>query len=227
MLIIAVLISTLPVSGAWSALPELPPLTGEWQAASADIERVSEIPIRPFDIGFLDVPAPRIGAELVELFFPPRDAQIEIKDLNEENLEDLETRLQDELLVEEERQRFWNRDRILIGSGILLLTGLVLGLVALLSGSGSGSGSSSSSGSSGNTGNNASPGGPLSEGLGGSGGPGEGGGIPPVGGGDGGFPLGGGRGSFPIPHNPEPSTFLLAGLGLLIPLLRKRRCPKR
>ena len=118
----------------------------------------------------------------------------------------------------DEDHHFWTRGKVLVitTSVILTTTGLILGLLLLLGGGGGGSGSGG--------------------GAGGGGGSGGGAIVPPIGfdiaGGpeDGLVPgtiLGGGLvpGTIPggnIPHHPEPSTFLLMGLGLLIPFLRKR-----
>ena len=103
-------------------------------------------------------------------------------------------------------EKFWTNKKIVITSSVLLTAGILIGLLLLLAGGG-GSGSGAGSG-------------------GGAGGGFAGlGGIP-----DGDSPI--------IPpadllidplnppfvphHNPEPSTFLLMGLGLLVPILRKR-----
>ncbi|GEM_PF-3956810 len=143
---------------------------------------------------------------------------------------------------------FWTRGKIILGSTILLSTGLLLSLVFLLSGSGSGSGSDSNS-NTGGSGGGSDPGNggdPGQSGLNNGGDPGAGG---PKGGTDNEnlFALGGGgpnpdnsnlndlinelgndnglqTGNLPlgIPHHPEPSTILLMGLGLLVPFFKKR-----
>ena len=126
---------------------------------------------------------------------------------------------------------FWTRGKIIIGTSLLLTTGLLVGLLLLLSSGGSGSGSGAGSGAGGGSGSSGGsgggdpgltdllgglPGGSLPGGLPGLDGTGSlPGGLPGLLGGD---TLPGGK----IPHNPEPSTFLLMGLGLLVPYLRKR-----
>lgn len=110
-------------------------------------------------------------------------------------------------VLAEDDQKFWTTKKIVISTSLLLTTGLLIGLLLLLAGSGSGG--------SGGSGVGVGAGGGI-------------GGILPV------IPTGPGGPTGPanltnpfvptggIPHNPEPSTFLLMGLGLLVPFLRKR-----
>lgn len=132
-----------------------------------------------------------------------------------------------EPIADVDDQRFWTSKKIVISSSILLTAGLLVGLLLLLAGGGSGGGSSAGT-------------------VGGSSGAVAGAGIPGIvpgvnGGVAGGdlvniIPFGVLEGPDPgldstnplslpvgqVPPNPEPSTFLLMGLGLLVPFLRKR-----
>lgn len=124
--------------------------------------------------------------------------------------------------------RFWTQRKIVVTTSILLSTGLLVGLLLLLSGGGSGAGAGAgggagSAGGSGgdNPGSGGSPDSGLADPFGGL----PGGSLPGGGTLPGGLPGLDGTGTLPagkIPHNPEPSTFLLMGLGLLVPFLRKR-----
>ena len=126
--------------------------------------------------------------------------------------------------------RFWTKGKILVTTGILLSVGVLFGVLAFaFAGSGSGSGSGDGSGTGGGGG---APDNPQGNGDQPNDNDNPDGGIPPGGGG----PIGGGddpigppgEGFVPlpeghgIPHNPEPSTFILLGLGLLVPFFRRR-----
>ncbi|MDD5218325.1 MAG: PEP-CTERM sorting domain-containing protein [Candidatus Omnitrophica bacterium] len=81
-------------------------------------------------------------------------------------------------------------------------------------------------GNDGNQGNGNGSGSGSGGGGGGGTGGGSGGGAGGAGGGDtgtGGLPGGGSLPTGSIPHNPEPSTLLLIGFGLLLPLIRKKK----
>lgn len=96
-------------------------------------------------------------------------------------------------VLAEDDQQFWTTKKIVVSSTILITTGLLIGLLLLMSGGGDGSGFASLFGFGG-----------FFSGKGNknnNNGDGDNGGAP---------------------HNPEPSTFLLMGLGLLVPVLRKR-----
>ena len=162
-------------------------------------------------------------------------------------LEEIEATSEEELLtIPGEEHHFWTTRKMVVTTSILLTTGLLVGLLLFLAaGAGGGSGGSSSAGGGGGTilgplggppGPNGTdgpndlvpegPGGPedfvVPTGI-----------IPPVVGGDPGvdpeaileFNPGspnGIPGTTTIPHHPEPSTFLLMALGLLIPFFRKK-----
>lgn len=227
--VVALLMCTLPVSGTWAAFPELPPVASDGQAwVQEAIADMAEVRTPVLDLHFFDGGAHGLGARLAELLFaPPSPAEEELETLIGEEIESLR---QEELLVEGAPQPFWTRRKFLMATSLLLVTGLVVGLVAMFSGSGSGSGDSSGSGAGGGSnfgdsgippsGEPANPQGPQDEA--------EDPNLVPGGGGPIGGPGDAGSGGGPFvppvnaPANPEPSTFLLAALGLLIPLLRKR-----
>ena len=126
-------------------------------------------------------------------------------------LDNLKSIVLEEDAVQGEKPGFFTKTKVIAAAGLLLLLGLIIGLLALGGGSGGG-------GSGGGGGSNGA--------SGGGGGltplffiPGGGGGGPSLGG-PGGSGLGGGG---ELPVNPEPSTTLLFALGLLLPLLRKRK----
>ncbi len=132
------------------------------------------------------------------------------------------------------KEHFWTKKKVFIATGVLLTTGLLFGVLAFaLSGSGSGSGSGSSFGGGGGVPNNPNPDDPsdpddpldVDDPIPPLTCPDGGDCIPD----DGGGPIGPpGIDVVPlpdpngIPHSPEPATFLLFGLGLFLPLLRRK-----
>lgn len=222
-LVISVLMCTMPVSGSWAAFPDMPPVTmGELQSSAQNAwGGASDILSPAFDLHFFDGGAPAIGAGLAELLFSPTGS--DNQSLSDEELQSIVTG--DGVLIPGSSERFWTRGKIWTSVSLMVITGLIIGLVAMFSGSGSGSGDSSGSGSGsgGNSGQGDTP--PNGDPSNPDGLPEGDGGNPPVVPGGGGSGSGSGGPFVPpsnIPHNPEPSTFLLAGLGLLIPLFRKR-----
>ncbi|MDA9101193.1 PEP-CTERM sorting domain-containing protein [Omnitrophica bacterium] len=108
-----------------------------------------------------------------------------------------------------------NRKVLMIG-GLILLTALFVGILAAAAGGGAGGGSAGGDGGSGGGAGGGSGGGGVGEGTGtvvGFGILGQEGNI---------NPLTGSQQPGGVPVNPEPSTLILLGLGLLIPFLRKR-----
>ncbi|MBI4430117.1 MAG: PEP-CTERM sorting domain-containing protein [Candidatus Omnitrophica bacterium] len=129
---------------------------------------------------------------------------------------ELEAYLQDQLMSSSQTP-FWKRKSILLFGGLLILGGL---FTALLSGGGSGSGSSSGNGSGGGSSN---PGDLFGVDEGGGGGSGDGGSGDGGGLGGGGDNDGGSDGDGDVPSNPEPSSIMLLGSGLLAALYARKR----
>ena len=228
--LVVVLTLTLPISQVYAVVPDLQPLMTDV------VERFGE----GFDLaasGVGQTPAPVVNISTAQLVKSAVITPSQIVEDEAPALEAVELKEAPEMdfvpIQAEEGHPFWTKKKIVI-SATLLLTATVLlsGLLFLLGGSGSGSGSGSGDGSGGGPGGPGEPGGPPGDGGPGDGGPGDGNPfIPPVGGGG---PIGPGTGNpgdpfvsgdpIPggIPHHPEPSTFLLMGLGLIVPLLRKR-----
>lgn len=148
--------------------------------------------------------------------------------LDQENLDDLQmVSLTDESKEEDEEKAggFITTRKVVVTTSLLVIAGLIIGLLAFAGGGGSGSSGGSSGGGGG--------GGSGSGGGGSSGGPD--GFLPPIGGpfdtnnnedgpgGEGERNGGGGDFGGELPTNPEPSTFLLLALGLLLPFINKRK----
>jgi len=198
MLLIIILTLTLPVTQAHAILPDSHSIMSELvNAVEGDGEGgyVTGPVVSGTDIPVGDLWQPSADISNVAL-----DESVLI-DVDAASLEEAVSAIDGELaedLVAPEQDGFWSRRKILGTVVVLLGAGLIIMLVAFLAGGGGGGG-----------------GGGDEVGSGGGGG---GGGlnnppiipfVPPV------IPSG------PIPTNPEPSTFLLLGLGLLAPFFRR------
>ena len=229
----------IPVTQAYAVVPDM-------HSVISDItESTGSMP----DINISGPDAQMLQSVLPQMDFTMASSIISNDQTSPESLIEMQTIIEDDELFEEPvitigNERFWTKGKIIAGATILLSTGLLLSLVFLLSGSGGGSGSGSGSGAGGGSGSGG--GGPdpsslIDDELGDGNTPPPGGeenSFPPIGGGgdvpggdtieqlidNGGGLLPGGGNGIPggVPHNPEPSTFLLMGLGLLVPGLRKR-----
>ncbi|MBI4115666.1 MAG: PEP-CTERM sorting domain-containing protein [Candidatus Omnitrophica bacterium] len=215
--IIAVLVLTLPISQAYSAVAEWGIVLGENPWADAGLPTIaSQGDLPPFDIGISD---PLPGMDLIE------SGAGELLD----ELEELALYIEGEDAIQNisvAGTAFWSKRKVVITSAVLLLTALLLAILGLaVGGSGSGSGSTSGPGGgpSPNPNNPGPPDNPDPDDF-----------YPP--------PLiydppppgpdpdpfiiepGAGKpgGNSGVPHSPEPSTVLLMGFGLLIPFLRRR-----
>ena len=240
-LILAVIVVvSAPALKGYAAVPDLP-------FAVKDTHSIMQFPFLEefvlevasfFKFTPLDVTPSGMAAKIVE-WVPAIDrAQVgaakptTVSEKDEELIKELITDLGANGVDSKEVKSSWfekNKDVLLLG-GILLFTALLVALVALFIGGSSGSGSGSG-GSEGAGGSDVPTGTPLlgaGGGVAGGGGEGDGGsdGGPAGGGSESGS--GSGTSPFgrsfpgPIPVNPEPSTLILTGLGLLLPYLRKK-----
>lgn len=226
-LLAVMLCLTVPVWELHASVPEIHGMVGnfvpsfsvpaggslvDWQSA-VDVEH--------------DLPAVA-DPKLIEALFPSEvSAPLGGKSIQELKEEELEEVITDELVLGTQTS-YWNRARKIFG--IMMLAAILTSLLILFSGAGAGAGEGGGSGSGGGDNNNFNsnvpPGG---GGAGGSGGGAGGGGTGGTGGAGGGGGEGGGGGTFntnrtfpsDFPSNPEPSTFLLFGLGMLALLRRK------
>ncbi len=235
--LVFILAVTLPISQAYAVVPDVHSVISDVSESNGNFQDIN-----------LAIPG---GAEMFQsLTNQPSLADISSiissdplpeNIIETEDVSDQEGSL-DIPLVNGEGQHFWTRGKIITASAILFSTGLLLSLIFVLSGAGSGSGSGSGSGGGGNSNPPPDPNNPNLNDLNGDGTnppPGGDNSFPPIGGGgtgpggeetiqqlldNGGGLLPGGGNGIPggVPHHPEPSTFLLMGLGLLVPFLRKR-----
>lgn len=205
-LVIGVVSLTLSLSQAYAVIPDTHSVLGELVASTEETSQNPQVDSdQPRAVEAVEDEVPSAEDLLQSQAFVPSD----ILGAESAALEDFDTRAQDELVLPETGHHFWTRRNVVLTTSILLTTGLVVGLLLLLAAGGGGGGGSSDSGGGGGAGFVGAGGGelPLAPPI-----------IPRIG-------FESGPGSIPgpsVPHHPEPSTFLLLGLGLLIPLLRKR-----
>lgn len=230
----ALLCAVLPSWSLYAAVPDMP------LALNASFFQAEEPVAVPFvgwdQIMFEDTAPMTVAPEIVNALFPESEEalpQITAASVSLEDLSDsaLEEQLQDELILGSEAEEKNDR-KLRIVAGILLFAGGLAAILLLLSGSGgggSGSGGGDGGGNGGSSNNSNYP--PVGGGGGGGGGTGTGPGTGPGTGGGGGPGVGGGPGgggdnnpfrTGNIPNNPEPSSLLLIGLGLLLPFFRRK-----
>lgn len=150
-----------------------------------------------------NTPAPPVETEEVQI---PSGEMLHAQTIISTDATTEAIEMQDENLFEppisaDDDHQFWTKKKIIVSTSILLTATLLVGLLLLLAGGGSGGGSESVAGGGAGAGGEVVIPPPI---------------IPPIGPGPTVLPTG------PHPHNPEPSTFLLMGLGLLVPAFRKR-----
>lgn len=197
--VLCLLVAVFPVSNTWAVFPPL--AADRHQEPSEGQDPQSQSPSVNSESGLSESALNETAGKDV---WGTDQAFIEVKLLQESRTEtEIEQRVYENLT--EEKTGFWTKKKVLLGSGLLLSAGLLLGLVAL-----AGGGRGATHHLNGDSGANPSSAPPVFFFTGGGEG-GEGGVVSSD-------SLPGGS----IPLNPEPSTFALLGLGLLIPFLRKK-----
>lgn len=215
----AVLLMTVPVWGVQAFAPEMPLMPGDFLAGNqAELIRQS-LSIEDFHYT-PEVPS-QIEEDIVaviESINPSLGVQLTEEEIAVLPVEELEVALQDELLIPAEKEGFWTKRRVI--GAVILGSALIFALILLFAGSGGGGSGGGSGSGSGDEGTG------TGEGFDGF----PAGGVPPGQTG----PQGGtgttgttgttgGSNDYPgIPNNPEPSSMMLLGFGLLIPYLRKK-----
>ncbi|MBI4358216.1 MAG: PEP-CTERM sorting domain-containing protein [Candidatus Omnitrophica bacterium] len=198
--VIGIICATLPMPRVYAVIPDAGSIIEDFLRSVENTQAADDVPTES---------AADTGA-LSNQDLSQAPAIIKSDVLKEEipAFEELAATDQEELILPTDDQPFWTKGKLIVTSSVVLTTGLVVGLILLLVSVGGGG---SSGGGGGGSGGN-----PF---------------IPPIvdlldpdstskiitdnskktitd------IPLG--------PHHPEPSTFLLMGLGLLIPFLKKR-----
>ncbi len=239
-LTISVSLMTLPVSPCLSAISDPTAAYDDALSLQGDsiiTEELGDLQFKPIEINDDGTP-PELSAAIINFLLSGGNLGKEFG-----LTDDFELIGSEDILEIQMDKGFWTKEKILVGSGLLLTLSLLLGIFAFAgSGGGSSSGSNSGSGSGGGdgSGSGGGNGGPDPGFASGSGSGGSGGGSEEPSSSDsgrdtgraaGGAILGAGAiaggsgflgGAANIPHHPEPTTFLLLGLGLLFPFLRRR-----
>ncbi len=245
-ILVFILAVTLPISQAYAVVPDVHSVISDVSESNGNFQDINlAIPGAEMFQSLTNQQPSLADISSIISSDPLPENIIETEDVSDQE------GLLDIPLVNGEGQHFWTRGKIIAASAILFSTGLLLSLIFVLSGAGSGSGSSSGSGSGGGSGGNPNPPDPNNPNLNDPNNGGltdessndlndatNNNGFPLIGGGtgpggeetiqqlldNGGGLLPGGGNGIPggVPHHPEPSTFLLMGLGLLVPFLRKR-----
>lgn len=225
-LLAVMLCLTVPVWELRASVPEIHGMVGNFMPSFSVTE--GETLVNWQSVADVEADLPAVAdPKLVEALFPsPVEAPLGGKSIQEIKEEELEETLTDELILGDQVS-YWNRTRKIFG--FILLAAILSSLLLLFTGAGAGAGEGGGSGSGGGDnglnsqlppGGGGGSGGGSGGGAGGAGGSG-GGGAGGAGGGSGGGSGGGGGLPANFPSNPEPSTFLLFGLGMLAFLRRK------
>lgn len=220
--VIAVLLGTMPVSGANASMIGMPAMAEPIMMSPVSHVPDHNVSIDLSTIGVDNHTESDAAVAVVNVSTPVADEGSEavvaqeslssevrldeISTLSEEmQLSELQTTVEEEIIAGEGSSHIFTRRNIVIAGVAILASGLILGIIGLADG-GSGTASGGLSGGPNGSGAGGGAGGAGGDGfLFGAGGGGDGAG------GVGGAGLPGG-----VPSNPEPSTMLLTGLGLLL-----------